>query len=180
MKIDNCPITGSVCQEHNYNKIFKEHAQGVFNYLVFNYGNKLLAEDAVQEAFLILWKNCNNVSIPKAKSYLYTIAKNKLIDTFRNLQLVKKHKMLISNTSTIDKATPEYILEEHEFHGQLNQALSKMPEKYRVPFLLNRIEKKKYKEVAELLDTTVKAVEKRIFNALQFLQNELDINKKQF
>jgi len=169
----------SICEEYNFNKVFKEHSKTLFNFLVFRYGNKQIAEDVVQEAYITLWKNCSKVTIEKAKSYLYTISKNKFIDALRSKNTVKKH---IDNQieDSIEKQTPIFLLEEKEFHKELNQALAKMPEKYRVPFLLNRIEKKKYKEIAEMLDTTVKGIEKRIYNALEFLQKELQINKKRF
>lgn len=169
----------SICEEFNFNTTFNKHSKAIFNFLVFNYHDKQLAEDAVQEAYITLWKNCSKVPLEKAKSYLYTIAKNKIIDAFRNKQTVNKYaNNNVSNT--VEQETPMFILEEKEFHKTLNQALAKMPEKYRVPFLLNRIEKKKYKEIAELLDTTVKAIEKRIYNALEFLQEELEISKKRF
>ena len=177
-KLHATPNT-SICEEYNFNNVFNKHSKAVFNFLVFNYGDKQLAEDIVQEAYITLWKNCSKVPIEKAKSYLFTIAKNKAIDVFRSKKTARKFTDSLSE-NPIENQTPSFILEEKEFHKELNLVLAKMPEKYRVPFLLNRIEKKKHKEIAELLDTTVKAVEKRIYNALEFLQSEMDINKKRF
>ena len=175
----NTPSTApSVCEEYHYNAIYKKHSKDIFNFLMFNYGHKEFAEDALQESFIILWRNCSKVSLEKAKSYLYTVAKNKIIDLFRSDNNAKKHAK--NKKSTIEQETPSFILEEKEFHKELNDALAKMPEKYRVPFLLNRIENKKYKDIADMLDTTVKSIEKRMFNALEFLQKELEINKKRF
>lgn len=178
MNLNKLPTGNSVCEEHNYNTVFNKYSKDIFNFLVFNYGNKQLAEDAVQESYITLWRNCSKVPIEKAKSYLYTVAKNKIIDLFRSSKNAQKY--ISKQNHTIEKQTPAYILEEKEFHKELNDVLAKMPEKYRVPFLLNRIEKKKYKEIADMLDTTVKSIEKRIYNALEFLQNELQISKKRF
>jgi RNA polymerase sigma-70 factor (ECF subfamily) len=178
MNLNNQHVKSSVCEEYNYNTIFKKHSKDIFNFLMFNYGHKQFAEDALQESFIILWQNCSKVSIKTAKSYLYTVAKNKIIDFFRKDTTAKKHAE--NQINVTEQQTPSFILEEKEFHKELNEALAKMPEKYRVPFLLNRIEKKKYKEIAEMLDSTVKSIEKRIYNALEFLQKELDINKKRF
>ena len=172
------PTSTSVCEEYNYNAIFNKHSRDIFNLLMYNYGNKEYAEDAIQESFIKLWKNCSSVPFEKAKSYLYTVAKNKIIDLFRSDNTAKKHSK--TQVNNIEKQTPAFVLEEKEFHKELNDVLAKMPEKYRIPFLLNRIEKKKYKEIAEILDTTVKAIETRVYNALEFLQNELEINKKRF
>jgi DNA-directed RNA polymerase specialized sigma subunit len=40
-------------------------------------------------------------------------------------------------------------------------------------FLLNRIEKKKYKEISEMLNISVKAVEKRMHQALLVMRKEI-------
>ncbi|OEK08978.1 hypothetical protein A8C32_13825 [Flavivirga aquatica] len=178
MNLNNLPVNSSICEEHNYNYAFKKYSKDIFNFLVFNYGDTQLAEDAVQESFITLWRNCSKVSIEKVKSYLYTVAKNKIIDLFRSSNNAQKY--INNQTSTVEKQTPLFILEEKEFHVELNKVLAKMPENYRVVFLLNRIDKKKYREIGEMLDISVKSVEKRMSNALKFLQNELQINKNRF
>ena len=104
---------------------------------MFKYGNKQFAEDAVQESFISLWKNCSKVSLDKAKAYLYTVAKNKMIDFFRASNTATRYSNTQQNIT--EKETPSFILEEKEFQEELNRVLAKMPEKYRIPFLLNRM-----------------------------------------
>jgi RNA polymerase sigma-70 factor (ECF subfamily) len=65
-------------------------------------------------------------------------------------------------------------LEEKEFSAKLEKALSKLSESQRIAFLMNRIDGKKYKEIAEILNISVKAVEKRIHNALLNLRKEIE------
>ncbi|GAA3655719.1 RNA polymerase sigma factor [Flavivirga jejuensis] len=178
MNCDDYSSKDSICEEHNYNIAFKKHSKEVFNFLMYNYGDKQLAEDIIQESFLTLWKNCKNVPLKNVRAYLYTISKNKIIDAFRSNKHALNYKK--NTTKIVDKQTPEYIFEEKEFHQKLNRVLDKMPENYRIPFLLNRVDKKKYREISEIMDVSVKSVEKRIFNALEFLQKELQINKKRF
>ena len=57
-------------------------------------------------------------------------------------------------------------MEFSEFDLTIQQAISKLSEGQREVFLLNRIEKKTYNEIAELLEVSVKAVEKRMHKAL--------------
>jgi RNA polymerase sigma-70 factor (ECF subfamily) len=52
-----------------------------------------------------------------------------------------------------------------------------LPEKQRLVFLLSRIEKMTYKEIAELLDISVKAVEKRMHKALVSLRESISEQK---
>jgi RNA polymerase sigma-70 factor (ECF subfamily) len=49
-----------------------------------------------------------------------------------------------------------------------------LTEGQRIAFLLNRIEEKKYSEIAEMLSISVKAVEKRIHGALVSLRIEIE------
>jgi len=57
---------------------------------------------------------------------------------------------------------------------KLENAISSLPERQREVFLLNRIEKKTYKEIAELSGVSVKAIEKLIHKALLKLRTEIE------
>ncbi len=61
-------------------------------------------------------------------------------------------------------------MEHNELKEKLELAIAQLPEKQREAFLLSRIEKKTYNEIAELLGISRQAVEKRIYNALDKLR----------
>ena len=69
--------------------------------------------------------------------------------------------------------SPEFILLEKEFLEKLENTIAGLPQKQREVFLLNRIEKKKYKEIAVLLNISVKAVEKRMHSALLIMREKI-------
>lgn len=56
-------------------------------------------------------------------------------------------------------------------------ALNGMPEKQRTVFLMSRIENLKYTEIAEKVGISVKAVEKRMTKALEYLRVNLKTNE---
>ena len=70
-------------------------------------------------------------------------------------------------------ADPEFLLEEKELKTQLEIAISELPEGQREVFLMNRMDKKTYAEIAEILGVSVKAIEKRMHKALVKLRNTL-------
>ena len=69
--------------------------------------------------------------------------------------------------------TMRFLFEEKEFMKKLQDAIAILPEKQREVFLLNRIDKMTYKEIAVLLNLSVKAVEKRMHNALIVLREKI-------
>ena len=64
-------------------------------------------------------------------------------------------------------------MQEKEYHIKFQKALSNLTEAQREAFLMNRIEGKRFKEIAEILDISTKAVEKRIYGALEKLRKEI-------
>ena len=70
--------------------------------------------------------------------------------------------------------SPEFLLEEKEYKQKLDNALDSLPENQRTTFLLNRIDGKKYAEIAEVEGVSVKAIEKRMHLALKALREQID------
>ncbi len=158
----------NVCKEEVYKSLFLEHAEHLRNFITYKSGDIELARDLVQEAFVKMWQNCKKVKPTKAKSYLFTIANNLFLNTVQREKV--KLKFETSKSHTHDIKSPQYLMEEEEFRVRLEQAISALPEDLRIVFLMNRIDKKKYREIAELLNISTKAVEKRMSKALLALR----------
>jgi len=162
----------NVCEEQTFSSVFKANSKTIFNYIYYKYGNEEKAHDAVQESFVKLWENCAKVAPEKAKSYLYTVANNLYLNVLKAEKVRMKHADKHSNT--ISNESPEFILEEKEFQKKLDNALNSLPENQRTTFLLNRIDGKKYAEIAELEGVSIKAIEKRMHLALKSLRKKID------
>ena len=54
-------MSENVCAESVYQRVFKEQAKDIRNFLYYKCGSVEQAEDWMQEAFLRLWKNCAKV-----------------------------------------------------------------------------------------------------------------------
>lgn len=169
--MENCPI-GGVCEERLFSRIFTQQARSLRNYLVYKFGDSEKANDLTQDAFAKLWENCADVSEEKAKSYLYTVANNAALNKIAH----KKVVLAYAQNSTVRSVTtesPEFVYEEEEFRMRLQHAIGNLSEAQRTAFLMNRIDGKKYHEIAAILEISVKAVEKRISGALVSLRREI-------
>ncbi|MEO9511928.1 MAG: sigma-70 family RNA polymerase sigma factor [Flavobacteriaceae bacterium] len=161
----------NVCEEQVFSSIFKSNSKTVFNYIYYKFGNEEKAHDAVQEAFVKLWENCAKVMPEKAKSYLYTVANNLYLNVLKAEKVRLKYA---DATLEHSNESPEFLLEEKEYKAKLDRALNNLPENQRTTFLLNRIDGKKYAEIAEMEGVSVKAIEKRMHLALKTLREQID------
>lgn len=158
-------VINNVCDETVFTDFFKKHVKPLRNYLLYKFGDYSQAEDVAQNVFLKLWQNCTDVPLEKAKSYIYTIAVNTSLNIVSHKNVILDYEK--SNPShDRNHENPEFLLEEQEFKTKLYATIENLPETQRVAFLMNRIDGKKYSEIAEELSISVKAVEKRIHLAL--------------
>ncbi|MDH3648794.1 MAG: sigma-70 family RNA polymerase sigma factor [Saprospiraceae bacterium] len=164
---------GSLADEKVFKEVYLKHSKDVRNFLFYKCGDQALAEDFMQEAFLRLWTARDKVPAEKAVGFLFTVGNRLFLDHIKHRKVNLKFQQRQRNRS--DKEDPEFLYQQQEFKERLEKAISDMPEKWRVAFLMSRIDKMKYSEIAERLDISVKAVEKRMHNALHSLRS---IHKK--
>ncbi len=164
-------MTESICEEENYNTVYRRDAEKLRNYLYYQCKDLELAEDLTQEAFIRLWNKCKEVILAKVTGFLYTVARNLFLDQTRKEKLVLR--FVKGQTPPIDKEDPHYLLRTEEFRAQIERSISNLPDGQREVFLMNRIDKRTYKEIAELLQISQTAVEKRMGKALLRLRDNI-------
>jgi RNA polymerase sigma-70 factor (ECF subfamily) len=161
-----------VCQEAVFNELFLKYAKDLHNFLYYKFGEGLNPGDVVQEAFIKLWANCASVNFEKAKSFLFTVANNHMLNEISKNKTASKFSEIKPKNYTIE--TPAFVLEEEEYMQLLQNAINALSTDLRVTFLLNRIDGKKHQEIADMLGISRKAVEKRIYKALALIREKVD------
>ena len=161
----------NICEAKFFEAIYNTYAKEIRRFLFYKTQDIDKSEDILQDVFIKLWENCNKVDSNKVKSYIYSIANNMFLNDIKHQKVVQNHRKHNENKSTNE--SPEFIMLEKEFMEKLESTIDNLPEKQREVFLMNRIEKKKYKEIALLLDISVKAVEKRMHQALVVMRKEI-------
>lgn len=151
---------------------FDEYYSPLKNFLYYKLGDTDLAEDLTQEVFLKCWNSRDKIRIETVKSYLYTIANNLAINHYKSAR--NRFEFGLKNEDSEYHQSPQYKMEESEFEEHLKASIAKLPENQRVVFLMNRIDDLTYKEIAARLDISVKAVEKRMHKALEFLRQAIE------
>ena len=163
--------TENICQDEIFEQIYLEHVVLLRNFLFYKFGSSENAEDITQNAFIKLWENCKKIKQSKAKGFLYTTAINLSLNAYKHQKVVLKHST--NSMKKVENETPEFQLIKKEFQTKIDNAIAELTEKQREVFLLNRIEKIKYADIAEMLNISVKAVEKRMHSALILMRKKI-------
>lgn len=163
----------NLCNEAVFSGFYGDHSRKLYNFMFYRCNDKDQALDLTQEAFVKIFENCGKIQLTKAKSYLFTTANN----LFLNLVKHKKVQQAYAVQQASEVATgedPHFVLQGSQFEEQLENAIADLTGAQREVFLLNRIDGKKYREIAEMLHISEKAVEKRMMGALKKLREQLD------
>jgi len=160
--------------ELEYKQVFDDYYESIRSFVYFKAGDAGLAEDIAQDTFFKLWETRDRIALSTVKSYLYTIAGNLTINQLKRQQL--KYKLHQQVKPATDIKDPHYLAEMKEYEEKLNGVINGMTEASREVFLMNRMEGLKYREIAERLGITVKAVEKRMSKALTYVKQNLGVS----
>jgi RNA polymerase sigma factor (sigma-70 family) len=139
--------------------------------LVYRGVDNELATDITQDLFMKLWEKKLQFREGRTKNLLYKMASDAFVSHFRKTQVAAKYEQSLE--LKVESNDPQKQLEYKEVQRQYLIALSTMGEKQREVFLMNRIEEMTYKEIAERLGLSVKAVEKRMSQAIGFFKERL-------
>ncbi|MGB5508231.1 RNA polymerase sigma factor [Robiginitalea sp.] len=161
-----------ICEESVFSGLYERLADDLHKFLYYKYGDSFNPDDKTQEAFVKLWENCNKVTVEKAKSFLFTVANNMMLNEVKHQKVVLKYKSQKADGYTNE--SPEFLLQKEEYFKKYQEVLSRLTEEQRTAFLLNKVEGKKHSEIAEMLGVTRKVVEYRIYSAFDVLKSELE------
>lgn len=162
----------NLCEEDQFEVVYEENNKSLIHYLYYSFGDLEKAKNFTQESFIRLWKNCSEIAIPKARSFLFTTAKRLFLDDIAHQKVQLKFQD--RSKAKMEKAdAADDLVRVNEFKEALETAISNLSEKQRTVFLMNRIDKMKYAEIAETLDLSVKTVEKHVSQSLMKIREAL-------
>ena len=170
-------ISSEIFNDFEYNRIFEELYEPLCRYCYRYVFSSEVAEDIVQETFTNLWLNWYRLSkIKSLKSYLYTSVKN---NSVREIQrnYFKTNSLNIDDyanaVSEYQQTTAEQLIEYDELLLIVEKALERLPNKCRIIFVMKRFDGRTNKEIAELLNISVKTVEAQMTIAIKRLSDTI-------
>ena len=163
-----------------------QHKDKLFRVAMGFVHDSFLAEDIVQEVFIKLWQNIDSWQEDRAQlsTWLYRVtvnhSLNKLRDTKNTRQLSSINELMRTNDDgsveiqVPDKATdPHAALENKELAEVLRKAISALPRKQRIAFVLSKYQKMSSHEIAEVMELSVSNVGVIVHRAKKNLQKQI-------
>jgi len=160
--------------------LVERHGRGLLNYFFLQSRDVGLAEDCTQEVWVRVFKSRTQYR-PRARfrTFLYSVARNLWIDTYRAARRKPPELGLQAVTSELplrDSGHPESELDplqqllNKELVQALAAAVSRLPEEMAEVFLLGEVEGLCYRDVARILGIPVGTVKSRMFHAIRRLR----------
>lgn len=154
-----------------FEKVYNLFCNRIYNFIHLSILNNEDAEEIVQEVFIKIWDERINLDVDKSfKSFLYTIAKNKVNDHLRKVLQEKKYlESLIGEFSIADNDL-EKIVDYRETQKVIRELVSMLPVRRREAFELSRFKNKSYREISKEMNISENTVDTHIRKALSFLR----------
>jgi RNA polymerase sigma-70 factor, ECF subfamily len=135
-----------------------------------------VADDLVQEAFIRVQKNLNQVrETAKLSSWIYKIAHNLCQDHFRKTSRLSKREQVLSEKKEI-LSEPLFLktIEQHQMGECVQDKIRLLPESYQTVLAFSDLMEFSHQEIADVLDISVENVKVRLHRARRKLKTILE------
>jgi RNA polymerase sigma factor (sigma-70 family) len=163
-----------------YDLLVKRYRDPLMNFIFRFLGNRIEAEDILQETFLRLYKNKHYYKeIAKFSTWIYTIAgnlaktelrkrKRRNIFSIHNFMSTEKDYELPDKGITPDKYANSAITD-----TEIQKAIGKLSPKFKQVILLRDVQGFSYEEIAQIVNIPLGTVKSRVNRARLKLQYDL-------
>jgi RNA polymerase sigma-70 factor (ECF subfamily) len=165
-------VSGS---QADFSKLYCIYADLLYSFVLNLTKSPSLAKDVLQETFLRIWQKRESISTEMSfKSYLYTIAKNLVMDSFRK-------QVQSVNFDTYMENEYEHPVEDgitqkinfDDFMVKLTVAKQKLSQRQKDVFELSKEKGLSISQISEQLDVSPKTVKNQLTLAMKIIREEL-------
>jgi RNA polymerase sigma-70 factor (ECF subfamily) len=171
MQLDEARLVALVCKGDQcaYSELVLRHLPAIEVYAKRIVSDDSLAQDIAQDVMVVLWQRSGdfNPTTARLTTWLHRIAHNRCIDIMRKRQREvswdaseSEHRLMESGTATDQQP--------------IDVALTRLPESQRTALVLTYYQNLLNREVAEIMNLSVRAVESLLVRARGNLKKQLE------
>ena len=156
-----------------FERLYEEHAQRLYGFLVYRTGDPALAEDVLADAFESAFRARGRFDRRRAsaRTWLYTIALNRLRDVQRRAAVEERSLAEVASRDVVASGDTE--AERLETRDALARAMRTLAVEEREAVALRFGADLTLKEIAEVVGEPMTTVEGRVYRALRKLRAQL-------
>ncbi|WP_147383951.1 RNA polymerase sigma-70 factor [Maribellus luteus] len=167
--------------ENAFRIVFNSFFPRLLAFSVEYVNDREMAKNLVQESFLKLWENRENLKADSdLKAFLFQVLRNKSLNYLKAVKVKQKYEEhlkyryneLILNYEALCQLDFD-VLTFNELKGIIESTIEELPPQCKRIFELSRYDMLKNKEIAEKLGISVKAVEGHMSKALKQFRKRL-------
>ena len=162
-----------------FDYLIKQHKNKILNYAIYMMKNQMDAEDITQEVLIRTWENINKFNFYAARGWMMRTTHNLCIDylrrnkkmNYQEVQIQEDYHEKIADPEI--ECNPEILTDKILTDAEVGEAIERLPERFKSPFVLYELQEFKYKEISKILDVPLNTVKVNILRARKQLQKEL-------
>lgn len=179
-------LTVAIKLEHPidpFSELIQDQKKKLFDFIRKRVPEKEDAEDILQDVFFLFIQTTRSVKhIEHITSWLFRVAKNKIVDLYRKkkpepltyLEIGGKSISVLNSDEleNLDFNDPDKLLRKKEFWSQFEHSIKALPEKQSQVFILNEMDGLSFKEISEITGASINTLlSRKRYAVLQLRKN---------
>lgn len=166
--------------QQSFGWLYERYADHLYGFSIKLSHSAAVAEEIVQDTFLTVWQKREQIDERYSfKAFLFTIAKNRILNLFRNKvkQLAFEDFVIHANSISFSENSVEEKISYDEFIGVLNIAKEVLPPRQLEIFEMSKELDMSNKEIAEKLQISEQTVKNQLTSALKLLRDKISASQ---
>lgn len=153
-----------------FTTIYNQYKNSVYSTALRITKSKILSEEAVQDIFLKIWQNKENlIAIDSFENYIYIISRNHL---FNSIKKIARETNLITEINPKDTGfiDTDSNIKDEQYTTILNQIVEQLPPQQQKVYNMAKRDGLSHQKIGEDLGISTETVKKHMAQALKFIR----------
>lgn len=166
-------ISANDCQR-SFKKFFDTYYPRLFEIAKYYLKANHFAEEVVADVFIKIWRTRKSLNkIDNIQSYLFIAIKRQSLNFLRSKKTDFFYIDSLEHETMVESKNPEQELFTQEYLEYFSKCIQNFPTKTKLIFKLVKEDGMKYKEVADVLNLSIKTIEMHMTTALKQLKTDM-------